>query len=130
MSRYSNIDPWKGTHANLVLPDHWGVFLFVIVSWMVWETRDWMASTPLSQARKLEPYRGLITAVVIVLLAWGYLTIHEGRGRLAGSPAAWAGVLLFRPGLPDSKRIVLSWLAPDSFSLWWSGDRPGGDIAA
>ncbi len=41
---YTKIDLWKGTHTPLVsYLTHWGLFLFVIVSWMVWETREWMA---------------------------------------------------------------------------------------
>jgi hypothetical protein len=31
---------------------HWGLFLFVIVSWLFWETWDWLDKTPLSHARR------------------------------------------------------------------------------
>jgi YYY domain-containing protein len=107
---YTHVDPWKGTHTPIwSYLTHWGLFLFVIVSWMVWETRDWMASTPLSQVRKLEPFRALIGAGVIVLLAWVaiLLFMKVSIAWLVLPLAAWSGVLLFRPGLPDSKRIVL-----------------------
>ena len=35
---------------------------------MIWETRQWLAETPLSAVRKLRPYRDLIIAIVAVLL--------------------------------------------------------------
>ncbi len=58
------------THRSGLYLTHWGVFLFVIVSWMVWETRDWMAQTPLRAMRKLEPYRGLLIASIVMLFVW------------------------------------------------------------
>jgi YYY domain-containing protein len=107
---YTKVDPWKGTHTPLwSYLTHWGLFLFLIVSWMVWETRDWMANTPLSAVRKLEPYRGLIIAGVLLLLFWvGILLIMKVTIAWLVLPlAAWAGILLFRPGTSDAKRIVL-----------------------
>jgi YYY domain-containing protein len=107
---YNHIDLWKGTRTpfNAYLT-HWGLFLFLIVSWMIWETRDWMAKTPLSALKKLYPYRyhtlfGLLIlgfAVVGLLwygvpIAWFILTI-----------ATWAGILILRPDQPDAKRMVL-----------------------
>jgi hypothetical protein len=69
---YNKIELWKGTHTPLsAYLVHWGVFLFAIISWMTWETRDWLASTPLSSLRKLEPYKLLIQFGVAVLLAAG-----------------------------------------------------------
>ena len=65
---YSSVIPWTGTHTPLwSYFTHWGLFLFVIVSWMVWETREWMANTPLVSLRKLEKYTGLIIAGLAVL---------------------------------------------------------------
>jgi YYY domain-containing protein len=107
---YTNVDPWRGSHTPIwSYLTHWGLFLFVIVSWMVWETRNWMASTPLSQVRKLEPYRGLILAGLVILIVWVavLLFMKVAIAWLVLPLAAWAGLLLFRPGLPDSKRIVL-----------------------
>jgi YYY domain-containing protein len=107
---YNKIDLWKGTHtptsSYLV---HWGVFLFVIVSWMIYETRQWMACTPLSSLRKLERYQGLIFGGAILLLGWiGLMLVMKAYIAWLVLPlAAWAGVLLLRPGLPDRKRGVL-----------------------
>ena len=65
---YSSVIPWTGTHTPIwSYFTHWGLFLFVIVSWMVWETREWMANTPLVSLRKLEKYTGLILGGLAVL---------------------------------------------------------------
>jgi YYY domain-containing protein len=124
---YSSVIPWAGTHTPLVsYLTHWGLFLFVIISWMVWETREWMAHTPLVSLHKLERYSSLIIfGVVVLFLACLLLSIKipgvENMSLLSKIPigrgaglawfilplAAWAGVLLLRPGLPDAKRLVL-----------------------
>lgn len=107
---YTRVDFWKGTHTPFwSYLTHWGLFLFVIVTWMVWETREWMASTPLSSLRKLDPYRWLIYGAGFVGLVWMALLIAMGVSItwLVLPLAAWAAVLLLRPGLPDSKRAVL-----------------------
>jgi YYY domain-containing protein len=127
---YSSVTPWTSTHTPIwSYLTHWGLFLFVIISWMVWETREWMANTPLVSLRKLEKYTSLIIAAVAVLLmscllisikipgienipVLGKLPIARGA-TLAWfilPVGAWAGILLFRPGLPDVKRLVLFWV--------------------
>ena len=72
---YSALDPWKGPFTPIwSYLTHWLVFLFIVVSWMAWETREWMASTPVSSLRKLKPYQLLIEAVlVLIVLALLYL---------------------------------------------------------
>ncbi len=127
---YSSVIPWTGTHTPLVsYLTHWGLFLFVIISWMVWETRQWMADTPLASLRKLQKYQALIIlGLVVLLLACLLLSIKilgiENMSLLAKLPigrgatlawfilplAAWAGVLILRPGMPDLKRLVLFWV--------------------
>jgi uncharacterized membrane protein len=92
------------------------VFLFLFITWFIWETRDWMVHTPLSALRKLQPYRELILAAIGMLFVamlghqWWVLK-NQWQGLsiawLVLPLAAWAGVLLLRPGLPDAKRIVL-----------------------
>ena len=124
---YSSVTPWNGTHTPLVsYLTHWGLFLFLIISWMVWETREWMANTPLASLRKLEKYSSLIIfAGVVLFLACLLLSIKipgiESMSLLSKLPigrgaalawfilplATWAGILLLRPGLPDAKRLVL-----------------------
>ena len=114
---YSALDPWKGpfTPVSSYLT-MWGVFLFIIVAWMVWETREWMASTPVSSLRKLKPFQILIEAALVVfalmLLILQYNQSNTTYGGMAISwialpIAAWAGVLLLRPNMPDVKRFIL-----------------------
>ncbi|MGE5463011.1 MAG: DUF2298 domain-containing protein, partial [Syntrophothermus sp.] len=114
---YSALDPWKGpfTPVGSYLT-HWLLLLFVVVSWMAWETHEWMAETPVSALRKLKPYQvlieGFIVLVVFGLLLLQYLVTSRNFpgasvGWIAFPIAAWAGVLLLRPNLPDTKRFVL-----------------------
>jgi YYY domain-containing protein len=127
---YSSVIPWFGTHTPFwSYLTHWGLFLFVIVSWMVWETRQWMAETPLRTLRKLEKFTGLFMLVLVSLfLICLLLSIKipgiENISLLSKLPlgrgaalvwfilplATWAGVLLLRPGMPDVKRLVLFWV--------------------
>ena len=107
---YNSIDVWTGDHTPMwSYRMHWGVFLFLIASWMVWESVDWMARTPVSALNKLRPYTAVIaTAFVGVLGAVAYLTINHIQ--IAWIPlimGSWALVLIFRPGQPDAKRAVL-----------------------
>lgn len=107
---YTSAQLWKGSHTPLVsYLTHWGLFLFIIISWMAWETRDWLAKTPLSSVRKLDPYRSLILAGLLLLVIGilALLSIHVSIGWFVLPLAAWAGVLLLRPGQPDAKRFLL-----------------------
>jgi len=107
---YSKVDLWRGTHTSLTAYlTHWGLFLFPILSWMAWETRDWLANTPVSALRKLEPYRSLIwilLALLVVLVIW-LLFLGVGIAWFVLPLAAWAGSLMLRPGQTDAKRFVL-----------------------
>ncbi len=118
---YGRVTLWKGTRTPISsYLAHWGVFLFVIVSWMVWETREWMAATPLSALRRLKPYLNLILTALFLLLL--LMVVQQVSVLLPSNYApwkgisviwlvlplaAWAGVLILRPGLPDSRRAVL-----------------------
>lgn len=107
---YTEIQPWKGDHTPFwSYLTHWGLFLFVLISWLVWETRDWMAKTPVSALNRLRPYRGWIQAGVVLLLVLtlGGLLLGVHIAWLALPMAAWALVLMLRPGQPDAKRLVL-----------------------
>lgn len=107
---YGAVDPWQGSRTPMSsYLTQWGLFLFIIAAWMAWETREWMASTPVSHLGKLRNYSLPIEiglAVVIALLA--YFAVEGVRiGWLALPLAGWAGILLLRPNMPDLKRGVL-----------------------
>ncbi|MEW5941721.1 MAG: DUF2298 domain-containing protein, partial [Chloroflexota bacterium] len=109
-SGYGQVDPWTGTHTPLTSYfTHWGVFLFLLFAWMVWETREWMAATPLSSLKKLRPYQLLIElALAGFVLALIYLVYREAIISIVALPmAVWAAILLLRPGQSDAKRWVL-----------------------
>lgn len=108
---YSKISLWKGTHtpttSYLV---HWGLFLFILFSWMLWESLDWMAKTPLSALKKLKPYASLIVVALLLipisclaLYFWLKVTITW----LVLPLALWAGILGLRPDQSPAKCFVL-----------------------
>ena len=76
---------------------------------MVWETHEWMAATPLSALRKLKPYQVLIEGALVFVVLIMLILQYRGTsvGWIAIPIAAWAGILLLRPDLPDAKRFVL-----------------------
>jgi YYY domain-containing protein len=107
---YSSVALWTGTHTPIwSYLTHWGLFLFIIAAWLTWETREWMASTPVSALNKLRPYQLLIEFALAIFLALLVYFVFEGisAGWLALPLAAWAGILLLRPGMPGVKRAVL-----------------------
>ena len=110
---YSWVDSWTASHTPIwSYLTHWGVFLFLITMWLAWETRQWMAETPVSALNKLRRYQVLIEAdIAIFLIALLYLAYRQIEiGWVALPLAMWTGVLLLRPNLPDVKRIVLFWI--------------------
>ncbi len=107
---YNAIDPWKGDHTPWwSYITHWGLFFFMIISWLVWETRDWMATTPVSSLNKLRRYRDIIYLAVAALILGvvALLALKVSIGWFTLPLAAWAGVLLLRPGTPPARRAVL-----------------------
>ncbi|HMD80868.1 MAG TPA: DUF2298 domain-containing protein, partial [Anaerolineales bacterium] len=116
---YSVLDPWRGPYTPIwSYLTHWTVFLFIVASWMAWETREWMATTPVSALRKLRPYQpfiwGALVIFVLTLFALQFQHLgpdveHRGTsvGWIALPLATWAGVLLLRPNMSDLKRFVL-----------------------
>src|SRR5258706_12783812 len=106
---YSSLDPWPGPFPPLASYfTHWGLLLFVVVSWMTWETREWLASTPLSALRKLKPYQLLIEGALIFLVLVLLVLQYKGTsvGWIALPISALGGILLLNPNLPDSKLFV------------------------
>jgi YYY domain-containing protein len=122
---YTSIKPWYGTHTpvNDFLV-HWGLFLFLIMTWMVVETIDWMAKTPVSALSRLRKYRELIIAAILILgviiISLGVSLedkVSVGGFTILGTGVhiiwfvlpmiVWAGILIFRPDQPLAKQVVL-----------------------
>ncbi len=107
---YNSIDLWKGDRTpSWSYFTHWGVFLVLIVSWLVQETYDWMATTPVSALSKFKPYRGMIIllGVLLLLIPVGLVVGGISIAWMAFPIALWAGILLLRAKLPAAKRFIL-----------------------
>ena len=76
---------------------------------MIWETREWMANTPLVEIRKLTPFKGLIFVGIVLAIIWivALQIIGISIAWMVILLMIWAGILLFRPGISDAKRSVL-----------------------
>lgn len=107
---YGSVNLWTTDHSPLSsYLVHWGVQFFIIISWLVWETREWLASTPVSSLQKLRPYAVYLQVLAVlyglVLLLITILGVKIGW--VAGLLGAWALILMLRPGQSDAKRLVL-----------------------
>ncbi len=108
---YSQVSQWTNEKTPIwSYWTQWGLFQFVIVTWMVWETRQWLAQTPLSALAKLKPYELLLevgaAACIGIWLALQFI-LNVPIAWFAFPLAVWALILIFRPGQPDVKRLVL-----------------------
>jgi YYY domain-containing protein len=107
---YTQVDLWEGTRTPLdSYFTHWGLFLFIIVSWMIWETYHWMKTTPSSALRKLIPYRAwisMILAISLILLVV-FFVMGVPVGMIALPLGLWVVVLMLRPDRSDAGRFHL-----------------------
>ncbi|MDZ4160158.1 MAG: DUF2298 domain-containing protein, partial [Anaerolineaceae bacterium] len=107
---YNALDLWEGSRTPFwSYVTHWGLFLFVVISWLVWETRDWLAKTPLSAIHRLKPVLPLIWTLLIgfAVISLGLVVAGVRIGWLVVPAGVWTAALLFRPGQPDEKRAAL-----------------------
>jgi len=113
---YTSFDFWTGSKTPLdsYLIIH-GVFLFVLVSFLLLLTKDWLASTPLAAVgRWIE--NGLIgyavVALVALLVAVVLLWIMKYEAVAFALPLIlWAGLLALQENLSEPKRILLVMMA-------------------
>ena len=107
---YTSVALWTGdrTALNDYLT-HWGLLLFLIVSWMSWETYHWMKTTPQSNLRKLQPYLTWIYAILILFLIIlvAFLALGVTVAAVALPLGLWAVALMLRPGQSDGRRFIL-----------------------
>jgi len=107
---YSSFALWDGTKTSLgAYFTHWGIFLFIIISWLVLEVIAWMKATPLSRVGKWRDFKGWFIFTGIVLLGlWAFLLIRGIVISLVAVPIALIAFLLsFRKEIRDSKRFAL-----------------------
>ncbi len=108
---YGSVQLWEGSRSPVAsYLTHWGLFFFVIASWLIYETINWMANTPLSALQKLRPWRfWIFSGLTAYLLAVVLLNVSLGVeiAFYALTLAVWCLILLLRPGQPDAKRAVL-----------------------
>ncbi len=105
---YGETNLWEGTHTPLSSYfTQWGLFLFVIVSWMWWETHEWMAQTPMSALKKVS--REWVNFGILLLLAIliGLAYLEVSIGWVSIPLAFWAGLLILRVELDEKKRLIL-----------------------
>ena len=107
---YNSVAFWKdGRTPSWSYLTHWGLFLFMIVSYLYLETVDWMAKTPLSALRRFSEARGVLAFVAllpVVAIAIG-LIYEVWIVWLVLPLMVWAAVLLLRPGMAEGKRALL-----------------------
>ncbi|MFM8322095.1 MAG: DUF2298 domain-containing protein, partial [Chloroflexota bacterium] len=107
---YTKVRLWDGaTTPSASYFVHWGLFFFVLLSWVAWETRDWLAHTPVSALRRLERLLPYLVAllVLIPLLIIGLNLAGAHIAWFVVLFGAWVTALLLRPDMPDAKRAVL-----------------------
>jgi len=118
---YTEIRLWNGPRTPLgSYFVHWGLFLFVLVSWLIWKAREWMANTPVSALRKLNRFAvplAILSATVVLLIIFMAIKIPgmEKIPFFKGIQVTWlvlpmalaAGALLLRSDQPDSHRFSL-----------------------
>jgi YYY domain-containing protein len=107
---YTEIEVWRGDRTPLSSYfTHWGLFLFIIISWMAWETYHWMKTTPSSALERLEPYKSWIYAGLIsfAVLLLSLLALGVSVALIVVPVGLWAVILMLRPGRSDGRRFLL-----------------------
>lgn len=110
VSEYSSLSLWQGGKTPLwAYFDIHGLFLFLALSLLLWETGHWLRST------RVAALRGRVTALrnagigilLVALLALGLFVAHYQVALIALPLLLWIGVLFFRPGQTRALRYVL-----------------------
>ena len=111
---YSQIGLWSGDRTPLnSYFTHWGLLLFIVLFWYLWETYQWLAVTPLSALKKLEPHRQLITIAGVVFLALLVVLLLLGVGvAIIVLPLClWSLILILKQDQSDAKRLAFFMIA-------------------
>jgi len=107
---YTSFIPWTGSHTPLwAYLDILGLFLFLIISWMVAETIAWFSDLEDAgriNIRRLAPWLVIgVGALALVTLA----ASAQYEVAAVGLPLmVWAVALFLRPNMPIEKRAILA----------------------
>lgn len=72
---YNSVGYWNGARTPLSsYLMHWGLILFVISCWLIWEAYQWMASTRLSELETYKKHRNLLIGLTVII-AGGFLLL-------------------------------------------------------
>ncbi|MFN2138377.1 MAG: DUF2298 domain-containing protein [Candidatus Promineifilaceae bacterium] len=111
---YTSFSLWPGSYSHvsnyLII---YGLFLFVILTYLIVEFRRWTATWTQAKLEQLEPYGGLILVSLLLYLVMLILLVVRGYwiGPIALTLIATAGLLGLRSGLEPARRIVLILIA-------------------
>ncbi len=106
---YGQIGIWDGDRTPLVSYfTHWGLLLFLIVSWFGWESYQWMAATKVSSLKRWEGAKSWIVAglLMVGVILIGLLLMKVKIAIVALPLCVWALALLLTPGQPDGKKLL------------------------
>lgn len=107
---YTAFSLWEGDKTPIwAYLLHWGIFIFIIFSWLICEVIDWLKATPLSiliEWRKKKGWFLVITAIIVVV--WILMIFRGVSISLIAMPIVLTAFLLaWRKEVDDTKRMVL-----------------------
>ncbi len=105
---YNSVGFWNGAKTPLKsYITHWGLILFVITCWLIWETYQWMASTHIS---KLEPYKKnrnlMVSLIVVIVVGFLVLLLLKVKVALIALPLCVLALFLIVTTDDDVKRLA------------------------
>ena len=106
---FSKVGMWNGDRTPIkAYLLHWGLVLFIIVVWFVWETYQWMARTPVSFIKSLAPHKHTMTLIGTFFgLALLLLLLLKVQIAIIAVPiCVWSLLLLLIPDQSDAKRLI------------------------
>lgn len=109
-SNYTSLNTWDGPKTALwMYLDIYGLFLFIILTLLVWETARWLRATRVRSLRGKLPYLvGGLGVIAVVVFAAIVASVTDYQVALIVLPlVAWIGLLFFRPGQSAPMQFVL-----------------------
>ena len=106
---YGQIGIWDGDKTPLASYfTHWGLLLFMIVSWFAWESYQWMAQTKIATLKRWANAKSwIITGLLFVGAILIALLVMKVKIAIVALPLClWALALLLAPGQPDGKKLL------------------------